>query len=94
MSALVNDDDCESDVADECAIPSFVNNFHSELPTSSNKTLSLIIQEKQDHFRTALGLTPLAYVTIFLRLDSRYEFHLDRYLLIITMKLKFKSTIC
>ena len=94
MSALVNGDERESDVVDECAIPSFVDNCHSELPTSSNKTLSPIIQEKQDLFRTALGLTSLAYVTIFLRLDPRYEFHLDRYLLIIAMRLKFKSTIC
>ena len=60
VPALVNGDDCESDVVDECAIPSFVDNRRSELPTCSNKTLSLIIQDNQDLFRTALGLTSLA----------------------------------
>ena len=60
VSALVNGDDCESDVVDECAIPSFVDNHPSELPTCSNKTFSLIIQDKKDLFRTAPGLTSLA----------------------------------
>ena len=60
VSALVNGDDCESDVVDERAIPSFVDNCCSELPTCSNKTLSLIIQDKQDLFRTAPALTSLA----------------------------------
>ena len=60
VPALVNGDDCESDVVDECAIPSFVDNRRSELPNCSNKTLSLIIQDNQDLFRTALGLTSLA----------------------------------
>ena len=60
VSALVNGDDCESDVVDECSIKSFVDNRRSELPTCSNKTLSLIIQDKKNLFRTAPGLTSLA----------------------------------
>ena len=55
----MNGDDCESDVVDECTIPSFVDKCRSELPTCSNKTLSLIIQDSQDLFRTEPGLTSL-----------------------------------
>ena len=46
-------------MVDECAIPSFVGNCRSELPTCSNKTLSLIMQDNQDLFRTVPGLTSL-----------------------------------
>ena len=41
-------------------MPSFVDNCRSKLPTCSNKTLSLIIQDNQDLLRTAPGLTSLA----------------------------------
>ena len=60
MSALVDGDDCESDVVYKCAIPFFVDNCRSELPTCSDKTLSLIIQDNQDLFITVPGLTSLA----------------------------------
>ena len=60
VSALVNGVDCELDMFDECAIPSFVDNCRSELPTCSNNTLSLIIEDNLDLFRTVPGLTSLA----------------------------------